>query len=156
MCMGVIQEVALDDAAATSEVEAVRAVLESYGFAASPIPNYSRRSGGVLPWVVQIVVATPFVAFFASFGTEAGKDTYEAFKSFISELRDARATSLAEDGAIEVIDIDSTHVVLPSGLPAHAIDALASVDWAQETSGYLIWDEAAGIWKDPLRRRAQT
>jgi hypothetical protein len=67
--------------------------------------------------VIQIVVATPFAAFMASFGSEAGKDAYAVFKDWVKELWRAREESNSEHGAIDVMDSDRTHVILSSKIP---------------------------------------
>jgi hypothetical protein len=59
----------------------------SLAFDVTPQPVYARRSAELLPWVLQVVLAAPVAAFFASFGGEAGNDAYKTFKDWIKELR---------------------------------------------------------------------
>jgi hypothetical protein len=43
--------------------------------------------------------------------------------------------------------------VISSTIPERALAALGELDWSQEHGKYLIWDEARGLWHDPMRTR---
>jgi hypothetical protein len=149
-----IERVVLDDAASPAEIARVAEVFRTYGFEVEPQPIYARRSAELLPWVLQVLLATPIAAFFASFGSEAGKDAYEAVKDWIEELWRAREGSGAGYGSVDVVDPDGTHVVASSTIPERALAALSELDWSKEKGSYLVWDEAEGRWYDPMRTRS--
>jgi hypothetical protein len=83
-------------------------------------------------WIWQVVVAVPIGAFFASFGTEAGKDAYKALKLLMQRLSKAAAR---RQGAgpdilrtIELSDIDSAVMIeLPDKLPDKAYRQLLAI-----------------------------
>jgi|tagenome__1003787_1003787.scaffolds.fasta_scaffold19455531_1 hypothetical protein len=150
-----IREVHLDPAT-DQEVEAVRAVFRAYGFDPELKDDYARRSTGVLPWIIIVTLGTPILAFLRAFGaavgTAAGQDAYPAFKNLVKDLWASRAGLPATHGAIEFEDSDNTRVILTSGLPDKALDALLRMDLEEHRGEYLVWDEESGIWRDPTRR----
>jgi hypothetical protein len=148
-----IERVVIDDTASPTEIARVAEVFRGYGFEVAPQPTYARRSAELLPWVLQVLLAAPIGAFFVSFGSEAGKDTYEAVKDWIEALWRARKGAGAGHGSVELVDPDGTHVVASSTIPERALPALRDVDWSKERGSYLIWDETKGRWYDPMRTR---
>ncbi len=147
-----IDEVIVEDTATPDEVAAVKEVFARAGFDVEVDAAFGRRSADVLPWIVSVVLVTPIVAFFASFGAEAGKDAYGAVKAWIAELFAARRKSGNGEGAVELKDPDGTTLILSTRYPKDAIDALARISWDQHRGGYLTWDSEAGEWRDPLKR----
>ena len=130
-----------------------QAVDETFGRAGFEVHSRAamiRRSADVLPWIVHVTLAVPFVAFFAKFGSEAGKDAYAAVKAWAKAMFEARKESGLGRGAISVVDLNGTELVLASDWPDEALDALAEMDWDQVEGGYLVWNEAEGEWIDQL------
>jgi hypothetical protein len=143
-----VEAVVVEYAAPTSEIEAMVTVLARYGVACRPEPTKGYRSGGALPWLIEITLAAPFAAFFTSAATEAGKDAYLAAKDFLHGMARARQRDDRAFGAIYVIDSDRTHLVLPDDTPDTALSALRDLDWSQVRGGYLLWDEERGRWAE--------
>jgi hypothetical protein len=89
-------------------------------------------------WIWQVVVAVPIGAFFASFGTEAGKDAYKSLKQLIQRLSKAARRQGAPDIArtIELSDTDSGLTVdLPDTLPDKAYRQLLAITLASLPKG---------------------
>ena len=128
----------------------MREAFQAYGFEPEVAADYGRRSGGVLPWIITVVVTTPVVAFFAAIGTAAGQDTYAAVKKWAKDMWASRTNSPASRGFLEIEDTENTRVILASDLPDEALDALVRLDWEEHRGEYLIWDD--GTWRDPTRR----
>src|SRR4051812_31052812 len=77
------------------EVAAIKDVLSRAGLEAEFRDDVWRFSAGaVLPWLVYITVAAPFVAFISAFGRKTGElaaeDAWPLFKGFVKQLTDAR------------------------------------------------------------------
>jgi hypothetical protein len=131
---GAIEEVCVDRAASSRDVEAVREAFARYGLHVE-VATVETRSGDLLPWFVGVTVTTPIVAFFASFGSEAGKDAYPLVKQWI---RDVFATGA---GRVTVEDSEGSSLSLPSRIPDEALDALSTINWEHKRGQYLTWDE---------------
>lgn len=134
----------------------MREAFRAHGFDPDLKDDYLRRSTGVLPWIVVVTLTTPIATFFAAFGaaigTAAGQDAYAAAKKWVKDVWASRVSSPANRGFLEIEDSDNTRVVLTSGLPDEALDALLSMDLGQHRGEYLTWDEEASTWRDPTRR----
>ena len=133
----------------------MREAFRAHGFDPDIKDDYLRRSSGLLPWIIAVTLATPITAFFAAFGTTLGtavaQDVHAAFKRWVKDMWASRAGSVADRGFLEVEDSDNTQVILTSGLPDEALDALLSMDLEEHRGEYLTWDEESGAWRDPTR-----
>ncbi len=78
-----IESVSLDDKAVPEEVEAVREAFRRYGFDPEVEASYLRKSAGLLPWLVAVVLLSPIRSFFDAFGEDAGHDAYGAVKAWV-------------------------------------------------------------------------
>jgi hypothetical protein len=146
----VIKEVLIEAEAPPGQEQAVDETFGRAGFEVHSRAAMIRRSADALPWIVHVTLAVPFVAFFAKFGSEAGKDAYAAVKAWAKAMFEARKESGLGRGAISVVDLNGTELVLASDWPDKALDALAEIDWDQVEGGYLLWNEADGEWIDQL------
>ena len=144
-------EVTVDAGAPPAEMEALRALFEQAGFEADVRDNYMRLSAGDLPWLVMVTApfSTFVTAFAVSLGTNAGSDTWTAFReggwrgarALLTGTTTARGSS---DGTITVRDPDGPNVDLRSGIPDEALRELAELDWPAMRSGRLGWSEEHG------------
>ena len=71
-------------------------------------------------------------------------------KAWTKAMFEARKESGLCRGAISVVDLNGTELVLASDWPDEALDALAEIDWDQVEGGYLVWNEAEEEWIDQL------
>lgn len=147
-----IERVVVEDTASAADVDATARVFREIGFAGPVEPVYGRRSAELLPWLVEATLAIPFVAFFQSFGSEAGKDAYAALKKWIQGVWAARRDAAGREGTVHLQDPDSSHLILGSTLPEMALDALRELDWSQVAGDYLVWDGGRQRWWDPTKR----
>jgi hypothetical protein len=146
-----VEQVLLERAASAADIEAVAGVLATHGVAVEPRAVKGQRSGGVFPWLIEVTLAAPFAAFFASAASEAGKDAYSAAKSFLRGLARARHHHEGDqggEGTISLIDSTGSHIVLPAPIPTDALRALEELDWNQSGSAYLLWDDERGRWTE--------
>jgi hypothetical protein len=129
-------------------LDRVRAVAGRYGFGGEIEIHelVPRRSGLSTSLFVQVVLAATFTAFFASFGTEAGKEAYAAFSGWVKELWAARGSTASEDGCVDIWDAEGTRVIVVPTVPDLAIEALATLDWAQLHGTHLFWDAEEEAW----------
>jgi hypothetical protein len=148
----VISEVLIEDTATAAEIGAVAGCFSAVGYDGEVLAAYGRRSIELLPWIVYVTLSVPIAAFTASFGAEAGKDAYAAFKEWLSLVFDARRGSGNGSGAIELVDPAGTRLILATRTSDEALDGLANVDWETKAGHYLVWDEALHEWRDPTKR----
>jgi hypothetical protein len=127
----------------------VTAAFARAGLKVEVSPEYNRRAVGDLPWVVNVVLLVPIGAFFAKFGSEAGKDAYAAVKDWIRDVWEARRDAGTGTGSIDVSDPDASHLILSSSYPPEALDALCDIDWSEKRGDYLVWDHERRVWRDP-------
>jgi len=106
-----------------------------------------RRSAGALPWVIYVTIAVPIAAFFQSFASEAGKDAYAAVKQWVKDVRETRNG----DGSMVLRDPEHSNLVLNSGIPDEALEALRDLDWSEKRGDYLVWNDSRGEWLDPMK-----
>lgn len=91
--------------------------------------------------MIVVTVATPIVAFFQSFGSEAGKDAYVHVKRWFTVLRQRGPGK----GSVVVRDRWArTNLVLASDIPEEAFDALSEM--SSIDGEYVIWDDARCTW----------
>jgi|SRR5689334_5155909 len=149
---GVESPVLIEATASPAEVDAVARAFERAGLSVEVVAAVERRSIDLLPWLVRVALLVPVGSFFATFGSEAGRDAYAALKAWIRDLSDARNTAGNGRGSIELVDPDSTHVVFPSSISEEALDALRLLDWSATRGDYLVWDAERRVWWDPTKR----
>jgi hypothetical protein len=97
-----IRQLWVEYGASEADIARVDAVFAKYGLPAQAAEGYPLTGGPpvAIQWIVYVVLATPIGAFFASFGSEAGKDAYGAVKAWVQDLAAARqATGTAWQGA---------------------------------------------------------
>jgi hypothetical protein len=141
-----VDDVLIEATATPPQVAAVNDVFARRGFDIEARPVWERRSADVLPWIVQLTLAVPIMAFLQSLGSEAGKDAY----AFVKEVFAARSDSGNGRGAIELSDSEETQLILSSEITDEALAALARIDWEQARGGYMLWNEADHQWRNEL------
>ena len=144
--------VSVDAAASASEVATIKEAFARNGFDVEVEANLERRAAFVLPWIVQVAVLSPFVAFFKGFGEAAGRDAYEALRSWMHDVFAAREDAESPQGTVQLADPDHTHLEFPTGISDRAFEALRNIDWPEWTGAWMVWDEDRGVWYDPTRR----
>lgn len=142
----------IEETAPPGDVEAVEAAFAQAGFDVRVVAGYGRKAAGPLDWVIHITLAVPILAFFASFGAEAGKDAYGSVKDWTRRLWSARRGAGTGEGSVVLADPEGSHLILSSSIPPDALDALREIDWTAKRGGYLIWDTARREWRDPRKR----
>jgi hypothetical protein len=151
-----VLSVVIEAEAPAGQASAIKSVLAHYGIGADVKTVMERRSAQVvMPWVIEISVVGPIAAFFLSFGSTFGRtaanDAYELASEWIKALWAARADSGTGQGSIEISDSDATTLVVTTGIPDEALDALARVQWDRVQGHHLTWDEATSVWRDQTR-----
>jgi hypothetical protein len=148
-----VLSVAIEREAPDGQVSAVESVLAHYGIGANVKAVMERRSTDVLPWLIEIAVVGPIDAFFLSFGSTFGrtpaKVAYPLVKEWIEALWAARADSGTGEGSIEIVGTGETTLLVNTGIPDGALDALADIEWDRVSGHYLTWDDTTGKWCDP-------
>jgi hypothetical protein len=95
------------------------------------------------PWVIEVILAAPFAAFFIKFGEAAGADAYQSLRAWIDRLR--------QDGLERALTLRITAgaatVEIPSTLPDAALEALSTIDWTDAEEGTLEWDPSRRQWR---------
>jgi hypothetical protein len=152
--MPIVEEVVIEASAPPGHAEAVEAAFRRAGFDVEVEDQLleSRGAGEALPWLVQVGLAVPITAFFTAFASEAGKDAYQAVKTWVNEIWKAREGAGNGDGHIDIGDSEDTRLILPPSLPEDALDALEDLDWSEKRGDYLIWDPDRREWSDPTKR----
>jgi hypothetical protein len=142
--MGERWDVSVDVEASEEEVEAVDAAFRDVGLSVEVRASYVRKSVGLLPWIVLIVL--PLKGFLEQLGREAATDTYAALKRLVARIREARQ---GNEGSIVVEDPESsTTLVIGEDLPDEAYIGLYKMDPEDYEGAYLLWDPDRGEWKD--------
>jgi hypothetical protein len=147
----------LDDAASSAEIDHVREVVRSSGLTAEVLPDWQKppETGNGGFWMVAITIGgLPIAAFVTGFAQKAGQEAYNAFRSFVKRLHDARRSSPFPSGWVEIKDSEGTTLMV-GDLAADAFDKLPYVDWVANKGGHLMWDDDAKEWFDPSRRYGQ-
>jgi hypothetical protein len=147
--------VLLDRYATPQEVDEVRTVFERAGARAMVKPVWEKppQTGNGAFWMVLVLLGFSFKSFADGFFGRLGEDAADALRQLVEELQRARRQSRhANDGWVEFDDPEDTKVMLRSGLPDHAYQALLDLDWSEHRGQMLMWDEEAREWYDPNRR----
>ena len=97
------------------------------------------------PWVIEVILAVPFGAFFVKFSEEAGADAYQSLRAWIDRLRQGQR----ERALTLHITADKTAVEIRSTLPDMALEALSTIDWTDVDEGTLEWDPSRRQWQRP-------
>ena len=141
--------VRVDAAASRRRAKAVRKAFRRAGFEVDVTRDLPLRSAfvGDAGWLVDVSLAAPVAAFFASFGTEAGKDAYSAVKDWVRVVWSARRGWSRGEGELVLSDPNGTELELSSSIPDEALDALREIDWDQQSGAYLAWDFDHGKWR---------
>jgi hypothetical protein len=152
--------VLLDRYATPNEIANVRAVFARTGREAMVRAVWEKppQTGNGAFWMTLVLLAVPFKAFADGFFGKAGEDTWMALRKLVEELREARrGSTLADEGWVEFDDPDDTQVMLASGIPDEAYEALLELDWSAVRGGTIMWDEERGRWFDlnPGKRRGR-
>lgn len=146
-----IQEVYTDASAPPAEVTAVEDAFARAGFPVKVQPGIEYKSGAeLIPWIVQVTLATPIAVFLSTLAAEAAKDAYAAVKAWVRDVWNARAAS--GRGGIRLTDPDGTNLILTNDVPEEALDAVSDIEWALKKGHYLVWDGERREWRDPTRR----
>ena len=150
-----IESVSLTVFAREDEVAAVEQAFARAGFQIDARADVETRSdhwgGAAAPWLIYVMLAVPISAFFAAFGSEAGKDAYAAVKEWTRDIFAVHQKPHYAGGTLDIRDPRGTRVVLSPPLPDEALDALADIDWASVEGGDLLWDERRREWRDAMR-----
>jgi hypothetical protein len=150
---GEIEEVLVEASASGYELTAVEEAFVRAGFDVDVRPDFEARGAFGAEWIVIVLLLTPIVKFLGSFGQtsgeEAAKDAYPAFKAWVKDTWAARRTPRTGEGSIRVMDPDGSNLILRSGYPDEALDAIPEIDWDRWRGSYLIWDETEQRWHDP-------
>lgn len=116
--------------------------LRRAGFDAQ-VEKRTVSAGGLIGWVVTITLAAPIAAFFTSVGSEAGKDAYAAFRSWLRGQK--RGTA---DSAVVILQgSDERELEMDLTVPEEAFEALVDIDWSQMPSGRIVWDQRIKRWQ---------
>jgi hypothetical protein len=108
-------------------VAALRHGLEDAGYRDIKFVQHARADGGLLPWVVVVLVGTSVGAFFKGFFTKAGEDAWKALAQWTAALYRGRTESPILSGEVEVCDEERrVRVVLDAALPQRAFFLLVS------------------------------
>ena len=113
---------------------------QPYSLVASPI--------GVVEAFVIVTSTTTAGAFLSAMAAKVGGDSYDAIKRVIHRLRTARAS---DRGRIEVIlrgENGGPDIVIGPDTPDAALGRLLTGELPDAPSGTLVYDPAAGRWKD--------
>jgi hypothetical protein len=145
-------DVAADDLASEHELRAVDAAFRDAGFEVQSAAAVGRKSAEVLDWVLYVTLGAPIAAFFTAMASEAGKDSYSALNRWAKSIWEARRGAGTRSGSIVLRDSDHTNLVLSSRLPDEALDALERLNWDEVRGDYLVWNEAEGAWRDPMKQ----
>ncbi len=138
----------LEREATPQDVAAVEAALSEAGIDGKVKANYMRKSAGLLPWALWIVVPAASL-FLNGFLSEAGADAYRSLKSLILKLYEARRQSPAPKSTILLRDEGAhEHVLLDEDLPDKAWQTLFTIEIHQTESGTLRWDFKVEAWRD--------
>jgi hypothetical protein len=146
--------VLLDRYATPDEVAEVRAVFERAGGSAMVRAVWEKppQTGNGAFWMTLVLLGVSFKAFADGFFGKLGEDAAVALRDFVEDLREARMDSThADDGWVEFDDVDETNVMLSSGVPEEAYQALLEIDWSHARGGMIMWDGASRRWFDPNR-----
>jgi len=147
-----VLSVAIEREAPAGQASAIKSVLAHHGIGADVHRLSELRSADAMPWVIEISVVGPIDAFFTAFGSTFGRtavaDPYSLVAGWLKALCTARAESGTGEGTIEISDTDGTTLVVTTGLPDVALDALADVQWDRVRGHHLAWDGTAGVWRD--------
>lgn len=138
---------ACDREATADELAAVEEAFRRAGLEIRAEATVGRKSAGPVQWVIYVTLATPVAAFFQSFGSEAGKDAYGVVKRWVKDVWAARRGN----GSMVLEDSEHSTLVLSTGIPEDALDALRDLDWSENRGAYLVWSERRGEWLDPMR-----
>lgn len=149
-----IRQLWVEFGASNADIARVDAVFAKYGLPAQAAEGYPLTGGPpvAIQWVVYVVLATPIGAFFATFGSEAGKDAYGAVKTWVQDLAAARQATGAA-GKVQIHASDESSLVIPWAISTEALDALRQVDWNAMRGGHIIWSEQRKAWIDQAATR---
>lgn len=150
---GEIAEVLVDASASAAEITAVEEAFARAGFAVEVEASLETRSAVEVAWIVIVGLSIPIVKFLQTFGDEAAKDAYPAFKAWVKDTWAVRQTSrIGAEGSIRVTDPDGSNLILSSRYPDEALDVIPQIDWDRWRGSYLIWDETEQRWHDPTEQ----
>ncbi len=145
--MTVEEPVLIEITAPHGHTEAVEAALKRSGIRVTVEAGVERRAAGVLPWLIRIAVEGTIYELLKYVAKSGAKGV----KGMFHDLRDSREGA-SEEGAIELVDSEHTHVILSSTLPDEAIEALEDLDWDERRGDYLVWRPDREEWLDPTKR----
>jgi hypothetical protein len=139
-------KVSAEVGASRAELDAVEEAFRRAGLGAVAADDSVLRSGaGPLPWVLYIMLGAPIATFFTTLAAEAAKDAYQPIKRWAKDVLAARVG----DGSVRLSDDEGTALVLHSGLPDKALEALSDIDWNTfNRGGDIHWSESRGEWLD--------
>jgi hypothetical protein len=145
MYPNLIEQVVLD-VNATPEAQAfVERILTTQGHAAPVRVRRGHRSVHSHLSVIEILIAVPFTAFFASVATEAGKDAYGELKRLLASLRQSPG---GDETVLKLIDPGGLRVVLQRDLSEPALDSLAEIEWSEVSQATsVVWDGTRCRWR---------
>jgi hypothetical protein len=128
------------------ELADIREAFARAGFDVRPKEQVGVGSGAA-PWVISVTLGAPIATFFTTFASKAAEDAYAPVKRWVHDLWAARRAA----GSVVLQDFLGSTLVLSSGLPEAALDALRDLDWAEVRGDSLVWSEDKNEWLDPKR-----
>jgi hypothetical protein len=143
-----VLSVVLEGRASGDQASAVESVLAHYGIAADVGNVRERRSADTTKWVIKIALVGSIPDFFQSFGSTFGKTAARDASTLVRGWIKALFTAAADEGSIEISDSQATTLVVATGVPDEALDALARAPWDQVRGRYLMWNDTIGRWDD--------
>lgn len=148
-----VHSVLLDEDATPAEVEAVGAVLRTFGIDVEVRPAWRKdpQTGNGAFWMILVGVGVPLAAFLRSFmdafGKKAGDASWEALVGLVRNLKAARRGSLvADDGWIQLTDAAGTTLMLTADVPLAAYAKLSEIDWASCQGKAVMWSHESNEW----------
>jgi hypothetical protein len=145
-----ISSVTIERDAPEGQRSSIQSLFAHYGLDVKVAATQPRNRETSL---TQITIIEPMAVFFASFGAAfgpgEGNDAYPLVKEWLQTLLRLRESAGGE-GAVQIVDSDGTSLVLTSGIPGEALDALAHVESATVEGGPLTWDQEAHRWRRVL------
>jgi hypothetical protein len=144
--MGIAAYVTVPGAASGEELDAMAAELRAAGLEFDRIEAGEQRLTGVEELLFVVIVVPSLRGFFTGFAEEAGKDAYKALKRLVSRV--SGKGRRRSDGVVVLQDQQTNaRADLTPQLDDAAYSALFELDFGSLQEGTLVWDPAAGQWR---------
>jgi hypothetical protein len=138
----ILEPVVIERPAPPGQIEAVSEIFSCAGFDVEVASQYVRKGTGELPWLVQIAIEDTIEGFLLALGATG----FVSFSALLRDIWRARDRATPSNGHVELVDVEGTHLILPSSLPDDALDALLTIEWLRGRGGRFVWDTDRNEW----------